>query len=453
MSTQLTPTTTRQRARYIGEVKIYLPDSKGATRVKWVDSFGNAHDTKRATESEAIALAKEIDAQLKRGSGERGSMSIGESIDEYLSSPDGRNHKDITHGTDWTPGHHNQIRIRLRRASYFCRDVNSSDVTLELLDKMRAQGGTPRMVQQLTSALRGWLSWGRENYYLTSQQAMLLPRGIYMPGSLAPSTKKPRRSTGAPPIRNRREVQCEDAPSLIQVRDLGDELQRLYPHGRLAVELSAESGTRVCETLQLTIDDVDLEAAAIDILWQLHFVRASSPESRRVRPKHGITRTTFFPDLSQTGYDLSQALHSRVEQAKLERANGYNTEGLLFPHPASGDLFSYSEWKSDFVKPAALAAGWPYQEFDEQRLRLDTKIQKLVDQQRHVQQFDLVWHSLRHRFARTAVDVHKLTPAELCKIGGWSSVQTVVDNYYRPGEEHQAGAQEKFRNSRGNGHR
>lgn len=453
MSTQGTPTAKRKKARFIGNVKIYLPDSKGVTRVKWVDSFGNAHDTKRASESEAIELAKVIDAQLKRGRGERGGVSIGESIDDYLSSPDGRNHKDTTHRTDWSPSHHKQLRIRLSRASYFCRDVKCSDVTLELLDKMRAQGGTPQMVQQLTSALRGWLKWGRENYYLTSQQAMLLPPGIYMPGSLAPSTRMPRRSTGAPPTRNRREVQCEDAPSLTQVRNLGDELQRRHPHGRLAVELSAESGLRVCELLQLTIDDIDLEAAAIDVLWQLRFLPASSLESRRVRPKHGITRTTYFPDLSQTGYDLSRALHSRLEQAKLERANGFNAEGLLFPHPISNDLFLYSEWKSDFVKPAALAAGWPYQEFDEQRFRLDTKIRRLVDQQRHVTQFDLVWHSLRHRFARTAIDVYNLTPAELCKIGGWSNVQTVVDRYYRPGEEHQAGAQQKIRNHRGNGHR
>ena len=444
MSTQLTPTTTRKRARYIGEVKIFLPASKGATRVKWVDSFGNAHDTKRATESEAIALAKEIAAQLQRGAGAKGDVPIGKAVDDYLSTGKGRNQTDRSGKTDWSRSHHTQVRIRLERGTFLFRSMPCQDVTLALLDEMRAYAGTPQMVEQYTSALRGWLVWGRANGYFTSEQAILLPTRIYMPRPHKPSTPAPQRGARGSASNTSREVKAEDAPTIEQVRRLGDEMQTLYPYGRLAVELSAESGTRVGELLQLTADDIDVPRRRVQVDWQVCDVESAANPSRRVPPKHGSIRTAGFQAYSQTGFDLQGTMADRVARALWERDHGMNPEALLFPHPGDSELFWYTDWKKLFVKPAMLAADWPYERFEQTQERLNKKLGKYVTQTRIVTQFDLTWHSLRHRFARTGIDVIGLTPAELTIVGGWKNVSTVMERYYRAGQEHRDAALGKF---------
>lgn len=444
MSARRKSSASRNRARYIGSVKIYFPDSNGATRVKWVDSFGTSHDTKRGTESEAIELALEVDAQLQRGAGAKGDISIGEAIDDYLSTAKGRNQKDRSGKTDWSRSHHEQVRIRLERGTFLFRSLPCCDVTLALLDKMRSYGGTPQMVEQYTSALRGWLKWGRANRYFTSEQAILLPTRIYMPAPLELSTPAPKRGGGKSARLGSREVKAEDAPSIEQVRSLGDELQKLYPHGRLAVELSAESGVRVAELLQLTADDIDVARSRISVNWQVCDKQTTNNVSRRVPPKHGSVRTAGFQARSQTGFDLQMAVGARVAQAKRERKEGSNPESLLFPHPVGNRLFWYTEWKNDFVKPATLAAGWPYERFEQEYRRLDKKTGKFVTRTRTVTQFDLTWHSLRHRFARTAIDVLGLDPVQLTSVGGWKNVSTVMQRYYRPGQEHLDAALQKF---------
>jgi hypothetical protein len=56
------------------------------------------------------------------------------------------------------------------------------DVTRELLDSMRAQAGTDRMVRQNTTALRGLLQWGyRHPEFFTPLQAELLPQRCVHP--------------------------------------------------------------------------------------------------------------------------------------------------------------------------------------------------------------------------------------------------------------------------------
>lgn len=444
MSTQRGPKKVRAKARYVGDVKIYLPDASGATRLKWVDLFGNSHDTKRATAVEAMELAEEIAAQLQRGAGANGNATIGEAVDDYLSTAKGRKKRDKYGNTDWSRSHHEQVRIRLERATFLFRSLPCCDVTLSLLDTMRSYAGTPQMVEQYTSVLRGWLEWGRSNRYFTSEQAVLLPRGIFMPAPLEPSTPAPKRAGRNVVSRKSREVMKEDAPTSKQVRKLGIELQKLYAHGRLAVELSAESGLRVCELLQLTADDIETTKRHIRVDWQICDKQTKGHASRRVPPKHGSVRTAAYQRRSQTGFDLGQAMIARVREAKLEFADGSNPEALLFPHPTAQRLFWYTEWKNDFVKPATLKAGWRNETFEQTYRQLDKKAGKFVTRIRTVTQFDLTWHSLRHRFARTALDVLGLSPAQLTIVGGWKNVQTVMDRYYKPGEEHLVAALAKF---------
>ena len=79
----------RNRARHIGSVRIYLPGkmarhaSSGSTRSEHPTT---PSETARA---EAIALAEEVAAQLPAGAGAKGDISMGEAIDDYLSTAKG----------------------------------------------------------------------------------------------------------------------------------------------------------------------------------------------------------------------------------------------------------------------------------------------------------------------------------------------------------------------------
>lgn len=48
----------------------------------------------------------------------------------------------------------------------------------------------------------------------------------------------------------------------------------------------------------------------------------------------------------------------------------------------------------------------------------------------------LTWHSLRHRFARIAIDIYRADPGVLMALGGWENEATVLNRYYRTGAEH-----------------
>jgi hypothetical protein len=56
----------------------------------------------------------------------------------------------------------------------------------------------------------------------------------------------------------------------------------------------------------------------------------------------------------------------------------------------------------------------------------------------------LTWHSLRHRYARTCVDIRKLSAGELMAHGGWENETVVKNRYYNAGEEHFDSGSKKF---------
>lgn len=76
------------------------------------------------------------------------------------------------------------------------------------------------------------------------------------------------------------------------------------------------------------------------------------------------------------------------------------------------------------------AAGWPTTEWT------DGNSAKTV--------YHLTWHSLRHRFARNAVDIYKLEKRELMQAGGWENIATVENRYYRSGAESLLSGAEKM---------
>ena len=144
-----------------------------------------------------------------------------------------------------------------------------------------------------------------------------------------------------------------------------------------------------------------------------------------------------------TGYPLRAELEKRRKQALEEQAAGTNPEARLFP-AKQGGMHHHSSLMSDYFAPAAIAAGWPHQEWVEMCERWDKKQKKFVLVTRQRTQFALPWHSLRHRFARYCIDVLGLTAGELMAVGGWENETVVRNRYYNVGQEHADSALSKF---------
>jgi integrase len=427
---------------HVGAVAIYAPTAKGYHRLKWIEPDGRTGDTSGGRDLEGARWkATEIDARLAMAAGPCAVTTLAQLVGQYLAegtSP--------YTGEPWQRSYRQQLEDTLLRTIRSHEYFRAMDLDRGLCDTLRAQGGTRRMVVQNTSALRGFLLWGYQhrNRYLTAAQAELLPRGAVLPnpsilGTAMPQRRRRARAVGEHPGY----VREEDAPGRAQVIALSTQLARCFPSwGELAPELAANAGPRWGEQFQLTAADVHLDGCAgyshphFHIDWQIDpGAGATSSAGRRTRPKGHKTRVAPIPELSFTGFRLRDALTARVEAALAEHAAGTNPEALLFPADRGGLLW-YTGFESHQLIPAMRAAGWPLQTWTETRdiWSKKTRTYRRVDRDRTMAL--LPWHSLRHRFARVAIDVYHADAGELMALGGWESKATVENRYYKSGEEH-----------------
>lgn len=222
---------------------------------------------------------------------------------------------------------------------------------------------------------------------------------------------------------------------------LGRELSRAFPAwGRLAPEFAANCGPRWGEQFQLTADDVHpdgcpkYEAPHLHIDWQID-AGAEADSTRRTRPKGNKTRIAPIPPRSFTGYELLTAIRKRVGAALAEQEAGTNRQALLFP-ATEGGLLWHSHWNAKILLPAMAAADWPLLHWTEHCERWNPEARQRVKVSRERTNAELVWRSLRHRFARVAIDLYDCRPGELMALGGWENEATVQNRYYKSGEEH-----------------
>jgi integrase len=82
------------------------------------------------------------------------------------------------------------------------------------------------------------------------------------------------------------------------------------------------------------------------------------------------------------------------------------------------------------------AACWPLRDWTETRDVWDAAARRYHRETRHRTLAVLTWHSLRHRFARVAIDLYGADPGMLMALGGWENEATVLNRYYRTGAEH-----------------
>lgn len=433
----------------VGSVHVLSPTGGGPYfRLTWTEPDGRPGGTSGGRSLEGAEFkAREIDEGLRRATGPQALTTLGEIMTEYVSTGEGRNEK--THG-DWTPSYHAQTRQVLARSLRGFENRPALELDRVLADRIRAQAGTRRTVGANTSRLRSFLRWGNTRGYFSATQVEMLP---YQAAEVSPAvigTAAPRRrSSGRHVGQSEKYVRSEDAPSARQVVRVGDELQAHFPSwGKLAVELAASSGPRWGEQFQLTANDLVTPHAGPPILQIHHQIdpaaRVKEGRGRRKLPKGekireaGVLTTTF------TGYPLLKEMKMRRDHALLEQAEGTNPEALLFPAERGG-MLHHSAFMDKRFHPAALAAGWPVQRWTEERERWHPDIERYVRESRPRLQFELTWHSLRHRFAREAIDDLGLDAGELMAVGGWENESVVKDRYYNSGKEHQDSALAKFR--------
>jgi integrase len=296
--------------------------------------------------------------------------------------------------------------------------------------------------------LRGFLRWGNAEGYFTAAQVEMLPERCAAVAPALKGTAAPKRRRKDRKVTEAEEyVRDEDAPSAKQVRRLGTELLAFFPlWGRLAPELAAASGPRWGELLQLTAYDVLLTGRKPLLLIHFQIDPAASVrrgDDRRKLPKGEKTRETGIPKVTFTGYPLLKELKKRRKQALREQAAGTNPEALLFP-AARGGMLHHTGFMNDYFAKAAIAAGWPHEMWVEECDRWSRKTNSYSRVTRQRTQFTLTWHSLRHRFARYAVDTLNLSPGELMAVGGWENETVVKNRYYNHGQEHTDSALDKF---------
>lgn len=438
----------------VGAVNVLAPTAKAPYyRLTWTNTDGTAGRTSAGRDlDEARAKAADIDAWLARHAkaGVKGSTPLAELVARYTSTSTGRNQRRRRGRVagDWSKGYLIKLTQQLARATAGFGKVAAMDVDADLLDLMRAQAGTPRTVYENTKALRGLVRWAAANGYLSREQGMLLPDGApaidpAQPRVAGPARRRSDRAVGE----DEDYIRDEDAPSREAIIALGDALEALCPGwGKLAVEIAHGTGLRWGEQFALTADHVGDEdgIVVLAVQWQIDTNGGSAARGRRSHPKGGKTRDVPVFSPSVTGYDLAGALRARAETARQEQAAGRNPDALLFPAPRGG-LWHHTSWNNDRLAEAMVKAGWPYEEWDETVERVDQRTRRRVSTTIRRRRFTHTWHSLRHRFARTCVDVLDMGSGELMAVGGWESEQVVRNRYYRSGREHFISALEKVR--------
>jgi integrase len=424
----------------VGAVSIYAPAAGGTNgyfRLKWIEPDGSRGDTTAGRQLEqARAKAAAIAIRLSRAASPFAVVTVQDIVNAYLAQ--GRS--PYKSKAAWQKTQKDQLRRSLARCIAGDEHLQAMDITREVLDRMRSRGGTDNMVRAYTTALRGLLRWGYQaaERYFSPEQAELLPRAGVCPAPDSPSTVRPHREAS---VRRSGDgldfISTEDAPSAPLTVSLGAALQQCYPSwGRLSVEVAANVGLRWGEQFQLTAYDIHLDGCAERKFAHVHInfqidagAKAGPRESRLTLPKGKKRRVVPIALTSFTGYSLREAVRARRAAALAEQAAGKNADALMFPS-VTGLMLWHSAF-SDVVRPAMRTVGWPFREW-------------LDDGGKVHFVHDLVWHSLRHRFARICVDDRNLKPGQLMAIGGWENLDTVTQRYYKSGDDNINGAAEHF---------
>jgi integrase len=364
--------------------------------------------TRAAAERKMVLELRRLDAGLDDDLPRRRG---GEVLDAWLAP--GQPHKG---GRPWSAG---------TRAGYlwytnrYLRPVlgglRAEEWDRRVLRAVVSQAQTRKEGLQIRRRLSAFLSWALTAGYLHESQVVAL-RAVQWQAP-AGYAEKPER---AMQLGNDDTQPVEDVMDAAMLDAIGDALQARYRHGKLFGEFAAATGLRQGELFAVTADDVDLVRRQVRVRRQFN-----SKTGELAVPKMGRRRTAVFvggPTI--TGYHLPTALTARIEAVRAERATGRNADGLLFPAPRGG-YWTSGGFSRNCWLPAMVAAGVPWVEYPD---RIRGGIRRGEPVTRRLYRYTC--HSLRDRFAVSALNIWKFELDELQVVGGWTDSEVIFRRYY-----------------------
>jgi integrase len=200
-------------------------------------------------------------------------------------------------------------------------------------------------------------------------------------------------------------VDPADIPSDADVDRLGKALAqgRRGELDELMANVAAYSGLRQGEDFALTIGQIDAGHRIIDVNRKVVEVGGK----QYVEPPKGRKkRKTIYPVTTPSGYPLAEKIQARIEQVKMEMAQGRNPMGLMFPSPRF-KLWRSSNFDRRVLAPAYALAGWRDEDGNG----------------------DWTWHSLRHVFCTVALFAWKLNANDVAPLAGHANTRTTLEMY------------------------
>lgn len=278
-----------------------------------------------------------------------------------------------------------------------------------------ATASTGARARHLKGVLGTLLRWGASTGYLTDQQAKFVTDVQWaMPKDYVSIPSRRDQAKTHDPLASG--VLRGNVPTHAQVSAWATECGTRYIHGEGLIHTDANLGLRSAELRIMTAD------IRVALKGEGNLVRPDSGEVL-VRfqagrftgklPKGSKQRNVVIPpiDMISTGFDVRAFLSTRCTEALKEQINGDNPNALIFPDPDGNVWADYSLRKMVWA-PAAVALGWRMNPY----VRGDGKTRAML-------RFTL--HSLRDRFATTAVNEWRYAENQILAQGSWEDAETV----------------------------
>lgn len=294
------------------------------------------------------------------------------------------------------------VKNRLR-----CLDLNAAHLREHL-----ATVGTAGRATSVKGVTKTMLAFGRQTGYFTRDQAELMDVVAWTPPKgyvRAPSRREQSRLHGD--VTSGGDVMTYD-----QLDAWAHKCQQRWEHGYAFIHACALLGTRSGEIRVLTADPnvasaglgnlVDLDNGVVKI--RVQDARAGQGTQP---PKGNKIRDIAIPRTAPAGFSLLKWLPKRIDDAMREQALGWNPRALLFPN-LSGGVFGEQNLRNRVWAPAGEDLAWPME---------------AVGSNRRLMRFTL--HSLRDRYATTALNEWNYTEEVLLQQGSWKDPETVRRHY------------------------
>lgn len=295
------------------------------------------------------------------------------------------------------------------------KNVSCEELTKHHLRQYINTAPTATRAKHLKGIVGTLLRWGAATGYLTDEQAKMAlalkwgkPKGyVSIPNRRDQAKSHDPLPSGAP---------RGNVPSHSQVSAWAKKCAERYCHGAGLIHTGANLGLRSAELRILTADSrvamrgrgnlVNFNSGEVYVRFQIGRFASKLPKGSK-------QRDVVIPPISKiaTGFDVRDFLAKRCVEALEEQMNGTNPDALIFPN-RDGEVWDASALRKSVWGPAASELGWKMKSY----VRGDGKSIAL---------FRFTLHSLRDRFATTAVSEWGYAENQLLEQGSWEDSETV----------------------------